>query len=73
MADKVTIDGKDYSIENLSEESMATLNSLQFAAKREAELSNIMKILQRAKNSYVDSLKKEILSNKTGLLFGDDN
>ena len=72
MTDKVTIDGKEYSIENLSEESMAKLNSLQFAAQREAELSNIMNLFQRAKNSYVDSLKKEMLSNKTGLLFGDD-
>ena len=72
MTDKVTIDGKEYSIENLSEESMAKLNSLQFAAQREAELSNLMNLLQRAKNSYVDSLKKEMLSNKTGLLFGDD-
>lgn len=72
MTDKVTIDGKEYSIENLGEESMAKLNSLQFAAQREAELSNIMNLFQRAKNSYVDSLKKEMLSNKTGLLFGDD-
>ena len=72
MTSKITIDGKEYSIENLSEENMAKLNSLQFAAQREAELSNIMKLLQRAKNSYVDSLKKEMLSNKTGLLFGDD-
>ena len=72
MTDKVTIDGKEYSIENLGEESMAKLNSLQFAAQREAELSNIMNLFQRAKNSYVDSLKKEMLSNKTGMLFGDD-
>ena len=72
MTDKVTIDGKEYSIEKLSEESMAKLHSLQFAAQREAELSNIMNLFQRAKNSYVDSLKKEMLSNKTGLLFGDD-
>ena len=72
MTSKITIDGKEYSIENLSEENMAKLNSLQFAAQREAELSNIMKLLQRAKNSYVDSLKKEMLSNKTGMLFGDD-
>ena len=63
MTSKITIDGKEYSIENLSEENMAKLNSLQFAAQREAELSNIMKLLQRAKNSYVDSLKKEMLSN----------
>ena len=72
MTSKITIDGEEYSIENLSEENMAKLNSLQFAAQREAELSNIMKLLQRAKNSYVDSLKKEMLSNKTGMLFGDD-
>ena len=72
MTDKITIDGKEYSIKDLSKENMAKLNSLQFAAQREAELSNMMKLLQRAKNSYVDSLKKEMLSNKTGLLFGDD-
>ena len=34
MTSKITIDGKEYSIENLSEENMAKLNSLQFAAQR---------------------------------------
>ena len=72
MARIIKLDDNEYEVENLSEQAKATLVALQFANQRSNELSNMKVLLQRAKNSYVDSLKKEMLSNKAGFLFEDD-
>ena len=72
MGQKIKLDDKEYEAENLSDQARATLALLQFATTRMRELNNMQAVLQRAKNSYVDSLKKEMLSNKSGLLFGED-
>ena len=72
MGQKIKLDDKEYDVENLSDQAKATLASLQFATSRMQELTNMQALLQRAKNSYVDSLKKEMLSSKSGFLFGDD-
>ena len=72
MAQKIKFGDKEYEVENLSDQAMATLATLQFATARLQELNSMQALLQRAKNSYVESLKKEVLSIKSGLLFGDD-
>ena len=72
MASRFKIDGTEYDIQNLTEKGKAALVSLQFATKRMEELNNMQSLLQRAKNSYIDSLKKEMLSNKAGVLFGNN-
>ena len=74
MAQKINIDGQLYNIEeeNFSPEVEAKLALIQFSTSREQELTNMTALLQRAKNSYIESLKKEMLSQKSGFLFGDD-
>ena len=72
MGQKIKLDDKEYDVENLSGQAKATLASFQFATTRMQELTNMQALLRRAKNSYVDSLKKEMLSSKSGFLFGDD-
>jgi hypothetical protein len=72
MGQKIKLEDKEYDVENLSDQTKATLALLQFATTRMQELTNMQALLQRAKNSYVDSIKKEILSSKSGFLFGDD-
>lgn len=74
MAQKIDIDGQLYNIEeeNFSPEVKAKLALIQFSTRREQELTNMTALLQRAKNSYIESLKKEMLSQKSGFLFGDD-
>ena len=72
MSQKIKLGDKEYDVENLSDEANATLASLKFATTRIQELTNMQALLQRAKNSYMDSLKKEMLSSKSGFLFGDD-
>lgn len=72
MDQKIKLGDKEYIVENLSDHGKATLASLAFASTRIQELTNIQALFQRAKNSYVESLKKELLSNKSGLMFSDD-
>lgn len=72
MGQIIKLDDKEYNVENLSDEAKASLTLLRFADVRLKELTNMRALLQRAKNSYVDSLKKEMLSSKAGFLFDDE-
>ena len=72
MGQKIKLDDNEYEVENLSDQAKATLASLQFATTRMQELSNMQALLQRAKKSYFESLKQEMLSSKSGLLLGDE-
>lgn len=72
MAQKLKLDGKEYDVSELSEGAHAQLASLHFVDEKLKELKNMQALLQRAKNSYVEGLKKEMISDKAGFLFGDD-
>lgn len=72
MGQKIKLEDKEYDIEQLSEAGQTQLTALKFVTERIKELNNHQALLQRAKNSYVDSLKKEMLSDKAGFLFGDN-
>jgi len=72
MGQKIKINDQEYDVENFSDQGKATLGSLQFATMRMQELNNMQALLQRAKNSYLESLKQEMLSSKAGLLLSND-
>ncbi len=74
MSQKIVLGEKEfeYDPENLSDTSKAALSSLQFISKRIQEISNMQAVMQRAKNSYVTSLKKEMLSEKAGFTFEEN-
>ena len=72
MGREIKLDGNEYDTDQLSEIGLRNLSLLRFVAAREKELTNNLALLQRAKKSYIDSLKKEIISSKSGFLF-DDN
>ena len=72
MADKINIDGEAFNIDDLSESALLNLTSLQFADQKITELKNLNALLQKAKVGYVETLKKEIISDKSGLLFNED-
>ena len=71
MSQKIKLDDKEYDLSDLSDKGKATLASLQFATLRIKELNNMQALLVRAKNSYVESLKKEMISSKAGYLLED--
>ena len=72
MGQKIKLDDKEYDVENLSDQAKQSYALLQFSTKRIQELTNMQALLQRAKKSYADSLKKEMLSEKSGFIFSDD-
>ena len=72
MAQKFKLEDTEYDVDCLSEAGKSQLLGLKFVTERMQELINYQALLQRAKNSYVDSLKKEMLSDKAGFLFEDN-
>ena len=69
MGQKIDLDGVIYDVDLLSEETRLTVDSLNFTRERIKELYNMHALLQRAKNSYIESIKKEALSSKAGMFF----
>lgn len=71
MAQKIKLGDNEYDAANLSDEGKVVLNLFQFSTQKLQELNNMQALLQRAKNSYIDSLKQEILSQKAGYLLDE--
>ncbi len=71
MAQKIKIGDTEYDASKLSDQGKTILASLQFTEKKIVELNNMQALLQRAKNGYMESLKKEMLSKKAGYLIED--
>ena len=72
MGQKFKLEDKEYDVENLSDQAKATLASLQFAMTRMQELNNMQALLRRAKISYMETIKQEMVASKAGLLLEDD-
>ena len=72
MGQIIKLDGSEYDVENLSDQAKWTIEMLQFADRRIKDLTNMQALLQRAKNSYIDGLSKEVLGAKTGFMFDLD-
>ena len=62
MGQKIRIDEVDYDLDGLSEVARADIQALEFI-KRIQELTNMMALLQCARSSYFESLKKEVISD----------
>jgi len=72
MATKVKFDDKEYDVNDLSDNAKAQLGSLTFVDEKLKELNNMHALLMRARNSYVEGLRRELISDKAGLLLDDD-
>ncbi len=56
----VTLDGKNYDTDSLSNEAKATVSSLQFVQSEIQRANANIAILKTAESAYVNSLKKEL-------------
>jgi len=65
------LNGVNYQVSDLTSKGKEILASVVYADKKLSELNNMVAILQRAKNSYIDGLKKEALGAKSGFLFDE--
>lgn len=71
MNETISINGKTYDIKNLTDDAKTKLFLLQYTDNQIQELTNMQALLQRAKKSYIEALKQEILSQKAGFLTDD--
>lgn len=56
----LTIGGKEYDIESLSDEAKAQLNNIRVVERKLAELQQEAAILQTARNAYAAALKAQL-------------
>lgn len=72
MSQKIKLDDKEYDLNELSETAQANLRHIEFINGRIKDLQNNEVLLNRARSGYIEDLKKEILSNKAGIIFDDE-
>ena len=72
MAQKFSLEGIEYDVNNLNKMARMSLSKIEFIIARMEELSNFHSVLQNSKNSYIESMKKEIISKKSGFLLEED-
>ena len=72
MSQKIKLDDKEYDLNELSETAQANLRHIEFINGRIKDLQNNEVLLNRAQSGYIEDLKKEILSNKAGIIFDDE-
>ena len=72
MGRKFKIDDTEYDTDNITENARTALTGLKFAEDRLRELNDLRAVMQRSKNSYIESIKREMLSDKSGFLLSDD-
>ncbi len=72
MSQKIKIDDQEYELDQLTDKAKSTIKALKFVTERIKELDNMRILLRRAKNSYVSGIKKEMISNKSGLFLEDE-
>ena len=58
--DKITIDGQEFDLTNMSEEAKAQLNNLQFVNEQILQRNNELQIALTAKLAYSNALKREL-------------
>ncbi|SMP81646.1 hypothetical protein SAMN06295888_1428 [Desulfonatronum zhilinae] len=63
----ITIDGKEYDSETLSEEAKQQLAAIQYIDRKLAELNSEAAILQTARISYSNELKKTLPKEETSV------
>ena len=72
MTKKLLLGDKEYDSSLLSDGGEQSIPQFEFVQARILELTNQRALLERAKMSYIQSLKREMLSNKAGF-FSEDN
>ena len=57
---KITIDGSEYDLNNLSESAKAQVNNIQFVDARIQQLNNELAVSDTARIGYSNALKSEL-------------
>ena len=69
MADKISIDGVEHEISDLDEISKKLVISISKVDEKIHDNANLIAVLTRAKNSYMEELTRKALADKAGFDF----
>ena len=76
MVEFFRIDGNNYRVSDLNDEGRVQLERLFFVRRKLNLLKNKIALMSKAKNSYIDDLKSDIVEGRSGvdlgLLFSDN-
>lgn len=67
MAKRINLDGTEYDLDSVSEDARKLAENLHEINGRIQELQNLQAVFTRAKRSYIDELKREIVKGKSGV------
>ena len=67
MSQKIEIDGVEHHFDSLGKEAKAILEKLQHIEKQIQDTTNLCALLTRAKKSYIQELKREMIEGKSGV------
>ena len=71
MNKRIRIENTEYEAEMLSEKGRTLVNLISWAEKSLSERNNLVQVLSKAKNAYIDDLKAEVIKARTGVDFSD--
>jgi ABC-type antimicrobial peptide transport system ATPase subunit len=60
---KVTIDGKDYDSETLSDEAKNHIQNVQYCEQKMADLQRELAVVRTARNAYAQALQRALPKN----------
>ena len=67
MSQKIKIDDVEHDVNSLSENAKALVEKLQHTDKQIQDTTNLCALLNRAKKSYIQDLKREMIQGKSGV------
>jgi hypothetical protein len=67
MSQKIQIDGVEHDLDSLSQEAKGILEKLRHTDKQIQDITNLCALLTRAKKSYIQDLKREMIEGKSGV------
>lgn len=71
MTEKITFGGDEYPVDTLSDRARQLMSTLKLVEKNLSDRKNMLAVLTRAKQSYMDEIRGEIISAKAGFDFTD--
>ena len=67
MSQKIKIDGVEHDLDSLSQEAKGILEKLQYTETQIRDTNNLCTLLRRAKKSYIQELKRQMIEGKSGV------
>lgn len=71
MMNRFVFEDNEYKLEDLSENATKLFMRIQFTQQKLAELRDHSALFSKAKNGYIEDLKREIVTGKLGVDIGD--